>query len=106
MATNFTQEEIKNIFTNAETTEALLNNGYRPEFIYGFHTTEIIDSLYSKYKGDITITYKKENMGFVALFNDMEVFDSAIFDPTSPLVNAFGHLLLMLDNKLKKEDDD
>jgi len=105
MGINFTQEEIKKVFTNEETTEALLNGGYRPEFIYGFHATEIVTMLYDKYEGDITITHKKEGLGFIALFNDEEVFDSAIFDKASPIVNAFGHLLLILDNKLEKEDD-
>lgn len=105
MVVNFTQEQIKKVFTNEETTEVLLNGGYRPEFIYGFHTTEIVNMLHNKYKGDVTITHKKEGMGFVALFNDEEVFDSAIFDKASPLVNAFGHLLLILDNKFDKKED-
>lgn len=106
MVLNFSKEEIQNIFTNEETTEALLNGGYRPEFIYGFHAAEVMDILYSKYKGDITIVHKKKASGFIAMLSDKEVFDSAIFDPATPIVNAFGHLLLLLDNKFESEEDE
>lgn len=102
MDINFTREQIEKVFTNKETLKALINNGYAPEFPEGFHSVELLDIINEKYGGEITIVFRSGCTGFVALFSDKEIFDSAIFDKTSPLVNAFGHLLLMLDNKLYK----
>lgn len=102
MAINFTEEQLERIFTNPETSHALKNKGYVSLAPEGFDSIELLDIIYAKYGGEITITFKSGCVGFVALFSDKEIFDSAIFDRQSPLVNAFGHLLLILDNKLYK----
>ena len=105
MAINFTEEDKENIFTNDETTQALLNKGYRHKLSHGFHAIELTGIIFKKYEGDLIINYKKDFTGCVAYLDDEEIFDSATFDSASHLGNALGHLLLMLDNKFKKEDD-
>jgi putative methionine-R-sulfoxide reductase with GAF domain len=100
MAFDFSQDQKGSIFTNAETTEALLNQGYTPEYIYGFYAVEIMELINTKYKGDINIVFKKNGCGFVAMFNDNQVFDSASFDPCNNIINALAQLLLILDNRL------
>lgn len=92
-------------YTDTEVTISLMNNGYIPQSLNGFNEEELLNIIYKRYKGEINIVHRDRLSGFVAFYQEKEIFDSTNFNPACSREDALGSLLLILDKKDKGVQD-